>query len=271
MAPSRRLSGRSPLVRQQSQITSFFSPGKVSKESPSPSPSPSHDPSPSQPKEKKPRLVIPPSPASGAKVPPAAAKNGHTKEVVGKRIKVFWPFDKAWYEGRVSSFDELSCKHLICYDDGEEEALDLGTEKFEWIEEETPRSLRRLRRMSDTVKTACSSADADNEISEEDTADDEEWGKVGGEDAEEDNSDEVELEDEEEFVASSGSLSKNSTGSKRRKKMNIAKLDCTKKIKFEKNRERTASKASLSMTESNAAAPLSNDRSKGSEELFCGK
>ncbi|CAL9753886.1 unnamed protein product [Musa acuminata subsp. burmannicoides] len=258
MASSRRLSGRSPLVRQQSQITSFFSPGKISKESPSPSP----DPSPSQPKEKKPRLVIPPSPASGAKVPLTAAKNGHTKEVVGKRIKVFWPLDKAWYEGRVSSFDEMSGQHLICYVDGEEEALDLGKEKFEWIGGETPRSLRRLRRMSETVKMACSSADVDNEISEEDTADDEEWGKVGGEDAEEDNSDEVELEDEdeEEFVASSGSLSKNSTGSKRRKKMNIAKLDCAKKIKFEKNRERTASKASLSMTESNAAAPLSNDR-----------
>ncbi|CAL9095786.1 unnamed protein product [Musa textilis] len=254
MAPSRRLSGRSPLVRQQSQITSFFSPGKISKESPSPTPSP--DPSPSQPKVKKPRLVIPPSPASGAKVPPTAAKNGHTKEVVGKRIKVFWPLDKAWYEGRVSSFDELSSKHVICYDDGEEEALDLGKEKFEWIGEETPRSLRRLRRMSDTVKMACSSADVDNEISEEDTADDEEWGKVGGEEAEEDNSDEVELEDEDEdeFAASSGSRSKNSTGSKRRKKMNIAKLDCAKKIKFEKNRERTASKASLSMTERNAAA-----------------
>ncbi|URE02376.1 DNA mismatch repair protein [Musa troglodytarum] len=215
MAPSRRLSGRSPLVRQQSQITSFFSPGKISKESPSPTPSP--DPSPSQPKVKKPRLVIPPSPASDAKVPPTAAKNGHTKEVVGKRIKVFWPLDKAWYEGRVSSFDELSCKHAICYDDGEEEALDLGKEKFEWIGEETPRSLRRLRRMSDTVKMACSSADVDNEISEEDTADDEEWGKVGGEDAEEDNSDEVELEDEDEdedeFAASSGVQVLDSIGS----------------------------------------------------------
>lgn len=163
MAPGRRLSnGRSPLVNKQSQITTFF--GKSNSATPSPpltkqnpkiaasNPNPSQKPdsSPSRspttpsplqsrPNKTKPVLVIPSGEVK------AAAPKPYGQDVVGKRIKVFWPLDKVWYEGCVKSFDEKSKKHLILYDDAEEELLDLGNEKTEWIEER-PRQLKRLRR-----------------------------------------------------------------------------------------------------------------------------
>ncbi|XP_042418962.1 DNA mismatch repair protein MSH6-like [Zingiber officinale] len=264
MVPSRRLSGRSPLVRKQSQITTFFSPGQASKRSPNPSPnpSPSADPSPPQPKEKKPRLVISPSSSPGANTPPSAAKSGFSEDVVGRRIKVFWPLDKVWYEGRVSSFDALQGKHLVLYDDGEDEALDLSREKFEWVEEEPPRRLRRLRRLSCTVEKDCNSGNVEDGVGEEDSSGDEEWRKVGGKDSEEDDSDEVELEDEDDVVvANSSGRSRTSTGSKKRKKMDVESLDCTKKLNFGGNGGKIMNKSSPCAAEiTSFCSPLTSDK-----------
>lgn len=53
--------------------------------------------------------------------------------------------DKAWYEGCVISFDEVTGKHLVRYDDDEEETLDIAKEKIEWVQE-TAKKLKRLRR-----------------------------------------------------------------------------------------------------------------------------
>lgn len=64
---------------------------------------------------------------------------------MGKRIRVFWPLDKAWYEGTVKSFDKVANKHLVQYEDDEEELLDLEKEKFEWVQE-TLKKFKRLRR-----------------------------------------------------------------------------------------------------------------------------
>lgn len=64
---------------------------------------------------------------------------------MGKRIRVFWPLDKAWYEGTVKSFDKVANKHLVQYEDEEEELLDLEKEKFEWVQE-TLKRFKRLRR-----------------------------------------------------------------------------------------------------------------------------
>ncbi|XP_042414294.1 DNA mismatch repair protein MSH6 isoform X1 [Zingiber officinale] len=260
MVPSRRLSGRSPLVRKQSQITTFFSPGHASKRSPNPSPS--ADPSPSQPKEKKPRLVISPSSSPGVNTPPSAAKSGFTEDVVGRRIKVFWPLDKVWYEGRVSSYDALQGKHLVLYDDGEDETLDLSREKFEWVEEEPPRRLRRLRRLSCTVEKDCNSGNVEDGVGEEDSSGDEEWRKVGGKDSEEDDSDEVELEDEDDVVVvNSSGRSRTSTGSKKRKKMDVESLDCTKKLNFGGNGGKIMNKSSPCAAEiTSFCSPLTSDK-----------
>ncbi|KAG9457908.1 hypothetical protein H6P81_002416 [Aristolochia fimbriata] len=167
MAPSRRLSnGRSPMVNKQSQITAFFSPGKgstpessaspvQSKKTPNPNTVPLHPRTFSpQLKQKKPLLVVGPAPKTtnrtsspSADTPSNAAKKSYSDDVVGKRVKVFWPQDDAWYEGYIKSFDKESGKHLVLYDDAEEEVLELVNEKIE-ILEDAAKSFRRLRRAS---------------------------------------------------------------------------------------------------------------------------
>lgn len=53
---------------------------------------------------------------------------------VGRRLKVHWPDEMAWFAGHISHFDEASGKHHIVYDDGDSEELVLAAERFEWIQ-----------------------------------------------------------------------------------------------------------------------------------------
>jgi hypothetical protein len=83
--------------------------------------------------------------AAPAPAPPAeavAARPGH--EVVGRRVRIWWSDDAAWYAGEVKSFDGE--KHAIRYDDGEEEALDLSREKHEVVAARPPATLGRTHR-----------------------------------------------------------------------------------------------------------------------------
>ncbi|KAG7025713.1 Sister chromatid cohesion protein PDS5-like B-B [Cucurbita argyrosperma subsp. argyrosperma] len=52
------------------------------------------------------------------------------EELVGRRIKVWWPLDRKFYEGIIQSFDPVS------YDDGDEELLNLKKQKYEIIGDE---------------------------------------------------------------------------------------------------------------------------------------
>lgn len=54
-------------------------------------------------------------------------------ELVGSRIKVWWPLDKKFYKGVVHSYHLRNKKHSILYDDGEVEVLRLEREKWELI------------------------------------------------------------------------------------------------------------------------------------------
>ncbi|KAL3627269.1 hypothetical protein CASFOL_028632 [Castilleja foliolosa] len=59
-------------------------------------------------------------------------ENGSSTSVlIGRRIKVWWPLDKEFYEGVVKSFDSEKKKHAIQYDDGDVEVLSLEKEKWE--------------------------------------------------------------------------------------------------------------------------------------------
>ncbi|KAJ4956317.1 hypothetical protein NE237_013100 [Protea cynaroides] len=297
MASSRRLSnGRSPLVNQQRQITSFFSPNKtstsplsaspsVSKQnpdshlaSPNPSPSPTTTPqtkqkkpflvigsssnvsppippSPTitpQTKQKKPLLVIgsspnvsPRTPPQDVVTPPGSGKKLYGEEVVGKRIKVYWPLDKCWYEGCVKSFDKLSCKHLVQYDDADEEFLDLLNEKIEWVEE-LPRCFRRLRRNSVPDNVVLDVEDNTEAGSIGDDSTDEDWGKNVGKEMVEDDSEEIDFdEDDDEEVKSSRVSNSVNSGSKKRKMLEPKKLGSDKKIKGGGNVQKSVSKGSL--------------------------
>ncbi|KAK4259162.1 hypothetical protein QN277_005520 [Acacia crassicarpa] len=57
-----------------------------------------------------------------------------TEDLIGCRIKVWWPMDKQFYEGTVKSHDSQKGKHVILYDDGDVEVLRLEKERWELID-----------------------------------------------------------------------------------------------------------------------------------------
>ncbi|WVZ64907.1 hypothetical protein U9M48_014354 [Paspalum notatum var. saurae] len=288
MASRPASNGRSPLVRKQSQITAFFS------SSPTPSPPPSAptpgafkpSPSPLNPSARRKSPLAAPSPSPAKPPPPqpqqkqkkgrrsneeerhaaaaAVSASGPAAEAVGRRLRVYWPLDDAWYEGRVEAYDAASRRHRVKYDDGDQEEVDLGKERFEWaaaaaVEEPSPppaRKLRRLRRMSDTAVAKSQAAAEDEDDGAGDSTEDEDWKRDA---VPEDDSEEVELdeEDEVEVVAvrprkgklprsslpMSGSApstlgsgltsASGSTVSKKRKNVDVASLDCARRFSFE--------------------------------------
>lgn len=165
-----------------------------------------------QSKPKKPLLVIGSSTPTPTTTPASVKSSG--VEVVGKRIKVYWPLDKSWYQGFVKSFDNEAGKHLVQYDDAEEELLNLETEKIEWVQE-CVKKFKRLRRGS---SLGFDKAGTENEVEnlkdeEESNGDgggggdgssDEDWGKKGEKEMiddceEEGEEDDMELDDDDEI------------------------------------------------------------------------
>ncbi|XP_066332031.1 sister chromatid cohesion protein PDS5 homolog C-like isoform X2 [Miscanthus floridulus] len=90
--------------------------------------------------------------------PPRLRKSkGLDKSLVGARIKVWWPDDKMFYNGVVESFDSVSKRHKVAYNDGDVEVLLLRDEKWEFISEEKGASVasetpRGRKRKADAVK-----------------------------------------------------------------------------------------------------------------------
>ena len=98
-----------------------------------------------------PAVVSPPAKAAtpgrdGA--PTAAPRPRPGREAVGRRVRVWWPDDVAWYTGSVVSYD--SARHAIKYDDGDEEALDLSREKHEFLAARPPVTPRCTHRGAPT-------------------------------------------------------------------------------------------------------------------------
>ncbi|GJY33065.1 DNA mismatch repair protein MSH6 [Tanacetum coccineum] len=238
MAFKRPSNGRSPLVNPQRQITSFFSkspspsPSPLSNSKPNPNPNPKSTPSPS-PSTLQPKIT--------KKIPLQSPKHGI--EVVNRRIKVYWPLDKNWYQGYIKSFDKASGKHLIQYDDSEEEVLDLSTEKFELIEEEKAKKFRRLRRFSIEEDEDEEKVEEGLESGNDDDSEDEDWEMKAEKEVVED--EEMKLgdlglvnEDEEEEQVVTQVV-------KKRKSFSGVKLDSVKKIKSESPISQPASNNSI--------------------------
>ncbi|KAL1553709.1 hypothetical protein AAHA92_14348 [Salvia divinorum] len=57
------------------------------------------------------------------------------EEVVGCRIKVWWPLDQKFYKGKIMDFYDLNKTHKVAYDDGEIEILDLTSELWERLQD----------------------------------------------------------------------------------------------------------------------------------------
>lgn len=62
----------------------------------------------------------------------SAKKQGPGAKAVGRRLKVWWPRDAAWYAGTVTSFNGRT-KHTITYDDGEAETINLANETTRFL------------------------------------------------------------------------------------------------------------------------------------------
>ncbi|XP_010275763.1 PREDICTED: neurofilament heavy polypeptide-like [Nelumbo nucifera] len=58
---------------------------------------------------------------------------GHGENLVGAKIKVWWPIDHQFYKGVIDSFNPVKKKHKVLYDDGDEEILNLRKERWEFI------------------------------------------------------------------------------------------------------------------------------------------
>ncbi|XP_076905467.1 DNA mismatch repair protein MSH6-like [Bidens hawaiensis] len=241
MALRRPSNGRSPLVNPQRQITSFFSKSPTSSQSPSQSnPNPNIKPKPStttpspiqtnsskkNPKlNPKPNLVIGKSPSTSAVT--------YGDEVVNRRIRVYWPLDKSWYEGCVKLYDESTGKHLVQYDDLEEELLDLSNEKVELLKDEV-KKLRRLRRFSveeednnnNNNNNNNGDGNMDVESGGDDDSEDEDWGKSVEKEVVDDEMEDLELVDEEEEV-------KEVKADVKRRKRAEVRSESVKKIKTE--------------------------------------
>ncbi|XP_073053728.1 sister chromatid cohesion protein PDS5 homolog C-like isoform X2 [Primulina eburnea] len=68
---------------------------------------------------------------------PGTQKTSETKEygeeLLGSKVKVWWPKDQMFYEGVISSFDSVKKKHMVLYNDGDKEVLNLGRERWELV------------------------------------------------------------------------------------------------------------------------------------------
>lgn len=78
------------------------------------------------PKESSKRKRTPGKEASDAKE--------YGEDLVGSKIKVWWPQDRAFYKGVVDSFDPIRKRHKVLYTDGDQEILNLKKQKWELVE-----------------------------------------------------------------------------------------------------------------------------------------
>lgn len=75
--------------------------------------------------------------SSSAKTKPSTVsgkdKVSNGEDLVGSKVRVWWPIDRKFYNGVVDSFNSRTKKHRVFYDDGEKEILDMDKERWELI------------------------------------------------------------------------------------------------------------------------------------------
>ncbi|CAM9479643.1 unnamed protein product, partial [Discosporangium mesarthrocarpum] len=79
--------------------------------------------------------------------PIRSAPKDESKELVGRRIKVFWPADAQWYHGKVVDFSSEDGKHCVEYEDGDKERVLLSDEKATSARTSTASRLAKPRRI----------------------------------------------------------------------------------------------------------------------------
>ena len=87
----------------------------------------------------------PAGPADGgvADAPSAPAAGVPAEDLEGRRVRVWWPAEREWYEGTVCG--RTGRKHSVRYDDGDAELVDLSKEKFELLKGGKSRSVNDVQ------------------------------------------------------------------------------------------------------------------------------
>lgn len=118
-----------------------YLPGHKPKEVIKPKPEPK--PEPSRPPQLDPCTDIIPAMAQPALPPlnqPPVSQQQHSggpqipqrRAAIGHHVAIWWEGDQIWYHGSIKGYTEEGCKHLIYYDDGEMEYLDLSRDRVFW-------------------------------------------------------------------------------------------------------------------------------------------
>ncbi|KAG8388234.1 hypothetical protein BUALT_Bualt02G0104600 [Buddleja alternifolia] len=80
--------------------------------------------------------------------------------LVNLRVMVWWPLDKAFYTGTIESFDPLTKRHKVKYDDDEEEILDLRKERWEPFDERPRQAQFFHKQAADIPSPSCPAKEA---------------------------------------------------------------------------------------------------------------
>ncbi|XP_023634571.1 uncharacterized protein LOC17878717 isoform X2 [Capsella rubella] len=63
----------------------------------------------------------------------ASNLKNYDENLVGSRVKIWWPLDKAYYEAVVNTYYSAKDRHRVRYVDGDEEILNMRTEKWYFV------------------------------------------------------------------------------------------------------------------------------------------
>ena len=116
-----------------------YLPGHKPKEVIKPKPEPKPEPAQPPPHTHPVSVITQPAP-----LPPVASQQQQQQQqsvgpqipqrraAIGHRVAIWWEGDQIWYHGSIKGYTEEGCKHLIYYDDGEMEYLDLSRDRVFW-------------------------------------------------------------------------------------------------------------------------------------------
>ncbi|KAK4802635.1 hypothetical protein SAY86_000838 [Trapa natans] len=82
------------------------------------------------------------------------------EDLIGRKIKVWWPMDKQFYEGTIKSYDPSRNRHVVLYDDGDVEILNLEKERWELIEKGHNKSAKKSKLKTTPTKRVSSAKKA---------------------------------------------------------------------------------------------------------------
>lgn len=113
-----------------------YLPGRKPKDVIKPKPEPKEPPQPAPCTDIVPAMTEPaPSPPgepSASHQPDAGPQIPQRRAAIGHSVAIWWEGDQMWYHGSIKGFTEEGSKHLIYYDDGEMEYLDLSRDRVFW-------------------------------------------------------------------------------------------------------------------------------------------